>query len=323
MAMRRALITGISGQDGSYLAERLLAEGYEVHGAVRPPLSRSFPLLRTVASSVQIWPCDLRESSRLAELLETLKPDEIYNLAAVTFLGDSWNDPNNCFEINARAVLGFLESVRLKCPAARFFQAGTSEMFGQPLESPQNESTSLRPRSPYGLAKAAAHEAVRFYREKHGLFAVGGIMFNHESPRRGSRFVTRKVTLAAARIRAGLDQELRLGDLTARRDWGHAKDYVAAMTMMLRQDDPRDFVIGTGKLHSVEDFVAIAFAAVDLDWKKHVVIDPAYCRPPEQVQLVADATAIRNTLGWKPEIDFGSLAEEMALHDLHQLSMCP
>lgn len=315
---RRALITGISGQDGSYLAELLLDLGYEVHGLVRAPMRRRVRHLESIRTQLHLWPGDLTDTPRLIRLLKLLQPDEIYNLAAVTFVGDSWSDPNLCYDVNARAVIGLLEGVRTVCPKARCFQASTSEMFGQAQSSPQNEETPLRPRSPYGLAKKAAHEAIRFYREKHGLFAVGAIMFNHESPRRGPQFVTRKITQAVAQIKAGLAVELKLGNLSARRDWGYAGDYVRAMHELLQQRVPRDFVLGTGELHTVEEFAALAFEQADLDWRNYVVVDPEFYRPTEPVDLVADARAIHSEIGWHSSLDFGELVSIMVQSDLAQ-----
>jgi GDPmannose 4,6-dehydratase len=316
MAARRALITGITGQDGSYLAEWLLGLGYEVHGLVRAPARRRIPNLQAIQSQLYLWPSDLCDTPRIARLLKLLQPDEIYNLAAITFVGDSWTDPNLCYEVNARAVVGLLEAVRTTCPLARFFQASTSELFGQPEVAPQTETTPLNPRSPYGLAKLAAHQAVRFYREKHGLFAAASIMFNHESPRRGPQFVTRKVTHTLARIKRGLATKLRLGNLQARRDWGFAGDFVRAMHGMLQLREPRDLVIGTGRLHSVEEFVAAAFTEAGLSWTDHVVVDPEFYRPAEPIDIVADASTARRELGWEPQVDFADLLAMMVRHDL-------
>lgn len=317
---RRAFITGISGQDGSYLAEHLLGAGYEVHGLVRPPERRPLATLAGIRGQLHLWPGDVADTERIHRLLKLLQPDEIYHLAAVTYLNDTWKNPTHCFDVNARAVVGLLDAARQGCPKARFFQAGTSELFGQPETSPQDEKTPFRPRSPYGLAKQAAHHAVQFYREKHGLFAVNGIMFNHESPRRPTQFVTRKITHAAARIRHGLQRELRLGNLDACRDWGFAADYVRAMHAMLQLDQPQDLVIGTGELHTVQSLVETAFGVAGLEWQRYVVVDPAFCRPPEAVPLRANSTLARQTLGWTPSLTFEQLIEMMTTADLQQIA---
>lgn len=316
MAARRAFITGIAGQDGSYLAEWLLELGYEVHGLVRPPLRRPLPNLKAVRPQLHLWPGDVADSPRLARLLRLVKPDEIYNLAGVSFIADTWSDPVGCWRTNAAAVVGLLDAARRECPAARVFQAGTSEIFGQPDAAPQNEGAARRPRSPYGLAKAAAHEAVAFHRRAHGLFAVGGILFNHESPRRPAQYVTRKISQAVARIAAGRQREVKLGSLDAVRDWGFAGDAVRAMHLALQAKAPADYVVGTGRLRSVESLAAVAFAAAGLDWRDHVTVDPALCRPPEAVPLVADAAAIRADLGWEPSVSFEELIADMVRHDL-------
>jgi GDPmannose 4,6-dehydratase len=314
MAPRTALITGVTGQDGSYLAEFLLARGYRVCGAVRPGRPAGTTL------GVELWPVDLLDLDGLTRLLDDVRPDEVYNLAAVTFVPASVRDPLSVYEFNTLSAARLLEAVRRACPTARFFQAGSSEMFGSATSAPQNEDTPFRPRSPYGAAKVAACHLAAAYRAAFGLFACTGILFNHESPRRGLEFVTRKITRAAARIQLGLDRELRLGSLQARRDWGFAGDYVRAMWLMLQQQEPQDHVIGTGAAHTVEDFVAAAFGRLGLDWRKHVVVDPQFVRPLEPVPLVADAARARACLGWRPEVGFRELVERMVDADLAALT---
>ncbi len=316
MPPKKALITGISGQDGSYLAEWLLEQGYEVHGLVRDVSPPRCHRLNGVRHRLKLWATQSFNVYSLQRLLRKIQPCEVYHLAALTFVQESWQKPVLTHVTNTLSTLRLLEAIRKYCPETRFFQASTSEMFGQAAMAPQSESTPFHPRSPYGLAKLQAHQAVVFYREQHRIHASSGIMFNHESPRRGLEFVTRKITRTAARIRLGLEHELRLGNLQASRDWGHARDFVQAMWLMLQQDQPDDYVIGTGQLHQVEDFVALAFDQVGLNWRKHVVVDSAFYRPAETVPLVANAAKAHERLGWTPSIRFPELIEEMVSSDL-------
>ena len=320
MSLRTALVTGITGQDGSYLAELLLREGYRVCGLVRPAGKSDTPRLRTVREHVELIPVDLLDQVELVETLRRVQPDEVYNLAAITFVPAGWEQPGQVIEFTTLAVTRLLEAVRQACPAARFFQASSSEMFGAVQTSPQNESTPFRPRSPYGAAKVCAHHITSGYRSAYGLFACSGILFNHESPRRGLEFVTRKITHGVARIKLGLAEELRLGNLAARRDWGHAADYVRAMWLTLQQPEAEDFVIGTGETHSVEEFVAIAFDHVGLDWRDYVVIDPKFYRPVEPFPLVADPSKARTQLHWSARTHFEDMVREMVQADLAALA---
>jgi GDPmannose 4,6-dehydratase len=316
--MRRkvALVTGITGQDGSYLAELLVGKEYRVCGVVRPERKDSAPRLEAVRDRVELFPADLLDESALVELLRRVQPDEVYNLAATTFVPACWDRPAEAIELSTVSVTRLLDVIRRVCPAARFFQAGSSEMFGNAAEAPQRETTPFHPRSPYGAAKVSAHYITSAYREAYGLFACSGILFNHESPRRGLEFVTRKITHAVARIKLGLAGELRLGNLQAKRDWGYAGDYVRAMWLMLQQGAADDFVIGTGEIHSVEEFVSIAFEHVGLDWHDHVVVDPQFYRPAEVFQLRADPSRARQRLGWSPELSFRDLVRSMVEADL-------
>jgi GDPmannose 4,6-dehydratase len=319
MKARTALITGINGQDGSYLAELLVGKGYRVCGLVRQPVTNPFPRLASVRDRVELIQADLLDQRALADILGAVRPDEVYNLAATTFVPASWQDPLTTTEFAVLSVARLLDALRRHCPAARFFQAGSSEMFGSAAEQPQRETTPFRPRSPYGGAKVCAHYLTTSHREAYGVFACTGILFNHESPRRAPEFVTRKITQGVARIRLGLAKELRLGNLQARRDWGFAGDCVRAMWLMLQQDRPDDYVIGTGEAHSVEEFVAAAFAHVGLNWQEHVVIDPAFFRPADPYQLLADGTKARTLLGWQPEVGFEELVGGMVDADLDEL----
>jgi len=316
--MKKALITGITGQDGSYLAELLLEKGYEVHGMVRRASTETFERIAHIKDRLVLHQADLLDQLSLIQLLDRVQPDEIYNLAAMSFVPTSWTQPVLTGEFTALGVTRMLEAMRLVCPGARFYQASSSEMFGKVREVPQNENTPFYPRSPYGVSKVYGHYITVNYRESYGLFAVSGILFNHESPRRGKEFVTRKISDAAARIKLGLARELRLGNLDAERDWGYAADYVRAMWMMLQQDQPEDFVVGTGVAHSVRDFLERAFARVGLKWEDYVVIDPALVRPAEVDHLLADASKARRVLGWKPEVDFDRLVEIMVDADLER-----
>jgi GDPmannose 4,6-dehydratase len=319
MSVRTALVTGITGQDGSYLAELLVAQGYRVCGLVRPGSPADPPRLRAVRERVELFPADLLDQAALADVLGEVRPDEVYNLAAITFVPAGWEQPAHVIEFTTQTVTRLLEAVRQTCPSARVFQAGSSEMFGAAPESPQRETTPFRPRSPYGIAKLCAYDIACGYRTAYGLFACSGILFNHESPRRGLEFVTRKITHGVARIKLGLADELRLGNLQARRDWGHAADYVRAMWLMLQQEKADDHVIGTGATHSVEEFVSIAFGHVGLDWRNHVVVDPQFYRPAEPFQPVADPAQARARLGWSPEIGFHELVRAMVEADLAAL----
>jgi GDPmannose 4,6-dehydratase len=314
--MKNAFITGITGQDGSYLAELLLSKGYRVLGLVRPSSSRSFERIRHVLDRIDILEGDLTDLSGLIRILEQARPDEIYNLASQSFVPLSWERPLLTTQVTGIGVVIILEAVRLACPEARFYQASSSEMFGNASECPQSEKTPFAPRSPYGVSKLFGHWMVSSYRDSFGLFAVSGILFNHESPRRGLEFVTRKVTRAAARIKLGLEDKLRLGNLEARRDWGYAGDYVEAMCRMLQQAEPEDFVIATGVSHSVKELVSLAFNLVGLDWREHVVVDPACRRPAEVHRLIGDASKAHEKLGWRPRIDFRRLIQMMVEHDL-------
>ena len=313
---RRALISGITGQDGSYLAELLLQKGYEVYGLVRRSSTQRLERLDDdVRERVHIVPGDLLDQTSLTRAIEAARPDEIYNLAAQSFVPTSWTEPVFTGEATALGVTRFLEGVRAAAPEARFYQASTSEMFGRSAP-PQNEDTPFHPRSPYGVSKIFGHWATVNYRESYGLFAVSGILFNHESPRRGHEFVTRKITIAAARIKTGLQKKLLLGNLDARRDWGFAGDYVEAMWRMLQQDEPEDFVIATGETHSVRECCELAFSALDLDWREHVELDPGFLRPAEVDHLVGDASRARERLGWEPKTSFEELIRMMVAADL-------
>jgi GDPmannose 4,6-dehydratase len=317
--MPKALITGITGQDGSYLAELLLDKGYDVFGLVRRTSHHSFERLEHFLDRIHIVTADLLDQHSLTVVMQDVRPDEVYNLAAQSYVPASWTQPVLTGEFTALGVTRMLEAIRLVHPAARFYQASSSEMFGKVLQTPQRETTPFYPRSPYGVAKVYGHWITVNYRESYGLFAVSGILFNHESPRRGMEFVTRKVTDGTARIKLGLAKELRLGNLEARRDWGFAGDYVDAMWRMLQQKEPTDFVIGTGEAHSVRELVETAFAHVGLDWRKHVVTDPAFIRPAEVDVLLADPSRARAELGWTPAVDFKHLVEMMVDADLERL----
>jgi GDPmannose 4,6-dehydratase len=314
--MPTALITGITGQDGSYLAELLLGKGYRVVGIVRRSSTTPYERIAHLVDRVELVSADLLDQHSLVDAIADAKPDEIYNLAAQSFVQTSWTQPVLTGEFTAMGVTRMLEAMRKAAPGARFYQASSSEMFGKVVESPQRETTPFYPRSPYGVAKVYGHWITVNYRESYGLFAASGILFNHESPRRGLEFVTRKVTDGAARIKLGLQRELRLGNLDARRDWGFAGDYVDAMWRMLQQDSPEDFVVGTGETRSVRELCEIAFNCVGLDYREHVVQDERFYRPAEVDLLVADSTKARRMLGWKPTISFQRLVEMMVEADL-------
>ena len=311
-----ALITGITGQDGSYLAELLLEKGYRVIGMVRRASSENFERIAHIVDRVELRQADLLDQLSLIRMLEDSRPHEVYNLAAQSFVPTSWSQPVLTAEFTALGVTRLLDAIRLVDPGIRFYQASSSEMFGKVRETPQNERTPFHPRSPYGVAKAYGHAITVNYRESYGLFACSGILFNHESPRRGLEFVTRKVTDAAARIKYGLSRELRLGNLDARRDWGYAGDYVQAMWLMLQQDEPDDYVVATGESHSVQDLIEHAFGCVGLDWRDCVVLDPMLKRPAEVDMLLGDATKARQGLGWEPKVRFPELVGMMVDADL-------
>ncbi|HET9604425.1 MAG TPA: GDP-mannose 4,6-dehydratase [Gemmatimonadales bacterium] len=317
--MPKALVTGVTGQDGSYLAELLLSKGYEVAGMVRRTSHHSYERIEHLLDRVQIVAADLLDQHSLTQVLQETRPDEVYNLAAQSYVPTSWTQPVLTGEFTALGVTRILEAVRLVHPSARFYQASSSEMFGRVVETPQNERTPFYPRSPYGVAKAYGHWITVNYRESYGIYAVSGILFNHESPRRGIEFVTRKVTDGVARIKLGLASELRLGNLDARRDWGFAGDYVDAMWRMLQQPEAEDYVIGTGTTHSVRELVEAAFNHVGLDWEKHVVVDPRFIRPAEVDLLQADPSKARAKLGWEPKASFAELVAMMVDADLARL----
>ena len=313
---KKALITGITGQDGSYLAEFLLDKGYEVYGMVRRSSVERFERLEHIKDRINLVQGDLTDQSSLDEAIKTIRPDEVYNLAAQSFVPTSWNQPTLTGEVTGMGTTRVLEAIRKIKPDARFYQASSSEMFGKVREVPQTELTPFHPRSPYGVAKVYGHFITVNYRESYDMYACSGILFNHESPRRGLEFVTRKITHTVAKIKLGLATELRLGNLDAKRDWGYAGDYVEAMWLMLQQDEPDDFVISTGDTHTVREFVEIAFGAAGLDWEKFVVIDKKFFRPAEVELLVGDASKAFNKFGWKPKVDFKGLVTMMVDSDL-------
>lgn len=318
--MPAALITGVTGQDGSYLAELLLEKGYEVYGMVRRSSTVTFERISHIQDDITIIQGDLHDQSSLVDIMERHRPDEIYNLAAQSFVPTSWNQPVLTGEVTALGVTRILEAIRMVNPKARFYQASSSEMFGKVLEVPQTEKTPHYPRSPYGVAKVYGHWITVNYRESYNLFAVSGILFNHESPRRGLEFVTRKITYNVARIKLGLANELRLGNLDARRDWGFAGDYVRMMWLMLQQDEPEDYVIGTGETHSVREFCEIAFSSVGLDYRDYVVQDPRFYRPAEVDLLISDPSKARQKLGWQPTVSFEGLVKMMVNADLKRVA---
>jgi GDPmannose 4,6-dehydratase len=317
---RRALITGITGQDGSYLADLLLEEGYEVFGMVRRASTENFERISHLGDRITLVQGDLLDQLSLDAVLRTAEPHEVYNLAAQSFVPTSWRQPVLTSEFTAIGVTRVLEAVRSVDPSIRFYQASSSEMFGKVREVPQTELTPFYPRSPYGVAKAYGHFITINYRESYGLFAVSGILFNHESPRRGLEFVTRKISDGVARIKLGLADELRLGNLDAKRDWGFAGDYVRAMWLMLQQDEPGDYVISTGAEHSVQDFVNAAFTHVGIDPAEHVVVDQEFIRPAEVDRLIGDPTKAQKELGWEPKVSFQELVQMMVDADLERLA---
>lgn len=318
--MKRALITGITGQDGSYLAEFLLEKGYEVIGMVRRTSTVNFDRIKHIQEKVTIVPGDLLDQVSLIEILQEHRPQEVYNLAAQSFVPTSWNQPVFTGEVTALGVTRILDAIRLVDPTIRFYQASSSECFGKVRESPQNEKTPFYPRSPYGVAKVYGHWITVNYRESYDIFACSGLLFNHESPRRGLEFATRKISYGAAKIKLGLTSELRMGNLEARRDWGYAGDYVRAIWMMLQQEKPDDYVVATGEAHSVRDFLEEAFGYLGLDYRDYVVVDPQLIRPAEVDYLVGDATKAREALGWEPTVSFPGLVRMMVDADLDLLS---
>ncbi len=313
---KTALITGITGQDGSYLAELLLEKGYKVYGMVRRSSTESFERIEHIKDKITLLEADLLDQLSLINALEAAQPDEVYNLAAQSFVPTSWKQPVLTGEFTALGVTRMLEALRLVKPTAKFYQASSSEMFGKVRETPQKETTPFYPRSPYGVAKVYGYWITVNYRESYGIFACNGILFNHESPRRGKEFVTRKITYAAARIKHGLQKELKLGNLDSKRDWGFAKDYVEMMWLMLQQDKPDDYVIATGEQHSVREFVEEAFKAAGLNWEEHVQTDPSLLRPAEVETLVGDISKAKAKLGWKPNVSFKELVRIMVEADL-------
>ena len=317
--MPTALITGVTGQDGSYLAELLLARGYRVVGVVRRTSHDSYERIQHLVGRMEVVPADLLDQHSLQSVVKASQPDEVYNLAAQSFVPTSWSQPVLTGEFTALGVTRLLDAVRLAKSDARFYQASSSEMFGKVRETPQRETTAFHPRSPYGVAKVYGHHITVNYRESYGLFAVSGILFNHESPRRGLEFVTRRISDGAARVKLGLAREVRLGNLDAKRDWGFAGDYVDAMWRMLQQGSPDDYVVGTGIQHSVRDCCEVAFGHLDLDWRKHVVHDAAQDRPAEVDTLLADPSKAKRVLGWCPTVDFTGLLTMMVDVDVERL----
>jgi GDPmannose 4,6-dehydratase len=318
--MPTAIITGITGQDGSYLAEFLLEKGYEVVGMVRRSSTVTFERINHIQDDITVIQGDLHDQSSLVDVIERYRPDEVYNLAAQSFVPTSWNQPVLTGEVTALGVTRLLEAIRLVNPKTRFYQASSSEMFGMVEEVPQNERTRFHPRSPYGVAKVYGHWITVNYRESYDLYAVSGILFNHESPRRGLEFVTRKISYGVSRIKLGLAKELRLGNLDARRDWGYAGDYVEAMWLMLQQEVPQDYVIGTGKTHSVRELCEHAFRYVGLDYQEFVIQDPVFYRPAEVDLLVSDPSKAFQQLSWRPQIGFAELVQMMVDTDLKRLA---
>jgi len=320
LSPKRALITGVTGQDGSHLAELLLDKGYEVFGVTRRASTENVERIAHLADRITLLQGDLLDPSSLDAALREARPAEVYNLAAQSFVPTSWNQPVLTAEFTAVGVTRMLEAIRAVDPEIRFYQASSSEMFGKVREVPQNELTPFHPRSPYGVAKTYGHYITVNYRESYGLFAASGILFNHEGPRRGLEFVTRKISDGVARIKLGLADQLRLGNLAAERDWGFAGDYVEAMWLMLQQDEPADYVIATGQPHSVRDFAELAFERAGIDWERHVVSDPAFLRPAEVDRLVGDSSKARAELGWEPRTSFRELVELMVDADLERVA---
>ncbi len=318
--MKTALITGITGQDGSYLAEFLLSKGYKIYGLIRRTSTSNLENIKHLLNEIELVSADLLDLRSLISAVQYCKPDEVYNLAAQSFVPTSWVQPVLTTEVTALGVTNMLEAIRLVKPEIRFYQASSSEMFGKVQETPQTEKTPFYPRSPYGVAKVYGHWITVNYRESYDLFTCSGILFNHESPRRGREFVTRKVTHSVAGIKLGLEKELRMGNLDAKRDWGYAGDYVQAMWLMLQYEQPDDYVVATGETHSVRELVQVAFETVDLNWEDYVVIDPQFIRPAEVDLLLGNPRKIENILGWKPQVTFNELVQMMVEEDLHKLS---
>ncbi len=316
---KTAVVTGVTGQDGYYLSQLLLSKGYHVVGLLPPDRQHSVAKLGALAEEIQICAVDLRNPDTVLEVMTQIRPAEIYNLAAPSFVPASWDDPLGTLDLITGTATRLLDAVRHLGLSTRFYQASSSEMFGQVTESPQDENTPFRPRNPYGAAKLHAHWTMSHHRERYGLFACSGILYNHESPLRPPQFVTRKVSLAAAAIKLGLSDRLSMGNLDAKRDWGYAGDYVDVMWRMLQADTPEDYVIGTGELRSVRELVSLAFAAVDLDWQKYVVIEESLFRPDEHFQLVANPSKAKRNLGWQPQVSFSHLLEKMVHEDLVRL----
>jgi len=313
---KTALITGITGQDGSYLAELLLEKGYDVYGLVRRLSTPNIGRIEHILHDITLIEGDLTDQCSLNNAVDICKPEEVYNLAAQSFVGTSWTQPVATGEVTGLGALRVLEAVRQRCPDARVYQASSSEMFGKVQETPQRETTPFYPRSPYGIAKVYAYWATVNYRESYDMFACNGILFNHESPRRGIEFVTRKITDGVARIACGLDKEIRLGNLDAMRDWGFAGDYVKAMWMMLQQESADDYVVATGEAHSVREFVEIAFSEVGLNYEDHVIVDPKFFRPAEVTFLLGDPSKAKERFGWTPEVSFEKLVKMMVRSDV-------
>lgn len=320
MSKKSALITGITGQDGSYLAEFLLEQGYKVYGMVRRASVEKFERIEHLKNDIELLQGDLLDEISLIHVLNECRPNEVYNLAAQSFVPTSWKQPVLTSEFTAIGVTKVLEAIRHVDRSIRFYQASSSEMYGKVRETPQTELTPFHPRSPYGVSKVYGHYITVNYRESYGLYAVSGILFNHESPRRGLEFVTKKVTDGVARIKLGLDSELRLGNLDARRDWGFAGDYVRAMWLMLQQDQPDDYVIATGEAHSVRDLVQVAFDCVDLDWEKYVKVDKEFLRPAEVDLLIGDYSKAKKQLGWEPTVSFQQMIQMMVEADVARLT---
>lgn len=320
---RKALITGVTGQDGSYLAEFLLEKGYEVYGMVRRTSTVRYERIRHIQDKIHLVQGDLLDQTSLVRAVSEIQPDEVYNLAAQSFVPTSWNQPVFTGDVTALGATRMLEALHTVKPEAKFYQASSSEMFGKVQETPQRETTPFYPRSPYGVAKVYAHFITVNYRESYNMFAVSGILFNHESERRGLEFVTRKVTYHAAKIKLGLGHELRIGNPNARRDWGYAKDYVEAMWLMLQQDKPDDYVIATGVMHTVEYLLDVAFQCVDLDWKNYTVQDERFMRPAEVDLLVGDASKAHAILGWEPTVTFEQMIQRMVEADITRLKKDP
>ncbi|USK57226.1 GDP-mannose 4,6-dehydratase [Cytobacillus solani] len=316
--MKKALITGITGQDGSYLADLLLDKGYKVYGLKRRTATPNFENIKHIQNEIEFFSGDLRDMTSLAEAVQVIQPDEVYNLAAQSFVGDSWRQPIYTSEVTGLGVTNILESIRLSKPDARFYQASSSEMFGKVIETPQTENTPFYPRSPYGVAKVYGHWITVNYRESYGMYACSGILFNHESPRRGIEFVTRKVSDSVAKIKLGLQEKLLLGNLDAKRDWGFAGDYVKAMWLMLQQEEPDDYVIATGETHTVKELIEIAFEHVGLNWQDYVVQDARFMRPAEVDILLGDPTKAKKQLDWEPQVNFEQLVKMMVENDLQK-----